>query len=772
MKKIFWALILVVLFLAPSALGLSITKTGTELASGTFSNTSVSADAVVLGTTGRTLWPGIDGSGVLVKSVTTDADGVALAGDGAGGTFVVWRQWRPASSDYILLAGYVSPSGGLNWITGEVVTTTIEANDRPRMIKSTKGGVADGAIAVWSRSSSIVGTKVNTGQTAIWNNSRICTAEGMQDEPNLVSDDNGGTVIAWRDNRFPATGTRIYAQRLNEYGSMESGWQNNGVLVTNAISNPPYSDPKIIRLGTDYLIAYEGDGANGNLLHTQKISAAGVREFDLEKDISAKNDNKYNWTIQPMVSPYSGAIVVFDNGPSDSERDVYAQQLDSSGVRQWGTDGVTLDVRSGAQWYPGTACLPDGKSMFSWLDSSGSTYEAHLQKLDVSGAAEWGKILTEEVIARLAADGAGGAYASGISVSYVPRVYRIDGSGNLLWGNSGILVSASSIYSYRTGEALPILASDDNDGMIIAWAEKSGSNTNVYVQKASTRYFAGGVYTGEQVQNTDTRFGGWGSITWESTDTLTAEARTAASLSALSSASWSPATNGGSIPSNGPFIQSRFYFASNSGGTSTQTLRSYSLNYSIDTAFPTIESVKADTVTLSASTTTDIAPAPTIEATLTDDYKISSADIKVDDVSVSHSFVSSAETRWVIRSTVATPLSTGSHTIKVNVIDSSGNSTNNTYNVSVASQPAVKSGSIAGFSEGSKVTLAYELTLPADVTIEIRDLTGTLVKKFVVPGGGVGSNSVSVDREALGKGAYIVIITPAGGSPTVGNAVF
>ena len=774
MKKLIVAALL--LFCASSAFGLSITRTGTELATGTFSNTSITADAVVLGTTGRTLWPGIDGDGVFIKTDATDADGIALAGDGSGGTFLAWRQWRPVPGDYILVLGYVPSSGSLGWVTGEVDPTTIEAVDLPRLIKSTKSGSADGAIIVWSRASNIIGGKFKTDRTLKWFSTRICTAEYMQDEPELVSDNYGGAVIVWKDLRKTGLDTDavIFAQRLNEYGSIESGWANNGIQISDN-ANHPASSPKIVSLEADsYMIAYDAElAANNDKLYAQKIDAAGSRKFTNDKEISAKNDQKRNWTVKRRAWPSSGMIVAFDNG-AESVGDVYAQRMDPSG-NLWSADGTPLAAKTGPQWNPKAACLPDGKALFCWLDSSSGTIEAHFQKLNVYGTPEWesdGKIFTEEGFVMLEADGSGGAYGSGTDFSYTPRVYRIDGNGNMLWGNSGIPVSALSYYQYRTGEALPIIASDDGDGVIIGWASKSGSNTNVYVQKVGTRFFAGGIYTSAQFQNTDTGFVSWGNITWEPTGTITAEVRTAASLSGLNSASWTPATSGGSIPSNGNCIQSRFYFASNSGGTSTQSLRSYSLNYSVDTAFPSIESVKADTVTLSTSTTTDIAPSPTIEATLTDDQRINSADIKVDNVSVSYSTVSSTDTRWVIRSTITTPLSAGSHTIKVEVIDSAGNNTTNTYNVAVASRAEVKSGSIAGFSEGSKITVAYELSLPVDVTIEIRDLTGTLVQKFVVPGGAVGGNSVSVDRAALGKGAYIVIITPAGGSPVSGTAAF
>ena len=47
----------------------------------------------------------------------------------------------------------------------------------------------------------------------MWDGSTVCTREGDQYRPQLVSDGEGGAIIAWQDSR---TGNEdVYAQKVN-----------------------------------------------------------------------------------------------------------------------------------------------------------------------------------------------------------------------------------------------------------------------------------------------------------------------------------------------------------------------------------------------------------------------------------------------------------------------------------------------------------------------------------------------------------------------------
>jgi hypothetical protein len=76
-----------------------------------------------------------------------------------------------------------------------------------------------------------------------------------------------------------------------------------------------------------------------------------------------------------------------------------------------------------------------------------------------------------------------------------------------------------------------------------------------------------------------------------------------------------------------------------------------------------------------------------------------------------------------------------------------------------------------------EVTIAYNLTAATSVKIQIRDITGTLVKEQIFTpdpsrsysGGNTGYNAVGINISDLPIGPYIVIVQPTGGAPTSGR---
>src|SRR5437867_3413735 len=63
----------------------------------------------------------------------------------------------------------------------------------------------------------------------------LCTAEGVQTRPRIVSDGLGGVIVAWSDSRdYDADSygnNDVYAQRVTAEGVIPEGWPANGVSV-------------------------------------------------------------------------------------------------------------------------------------------------------------------------------------------------------------------------------------------------------------------------------------------------------------------------------------------------------------------------------------------------------------------------------------------------------------------------------------------------------------------------------------------------------------
>ena len=71
-------------------------------------------------------------------------------------------------------------------------------------------------------------------------NTPVCTATNDQEQPVIVSDGAGGTIIAWQDYRS-GTNTHVYAQRIDASGVAR--WTANGIDLCTAPGDHYYQLP-------------------------------------------------------------------------------------------------------------------------------------------------------------------------------------------------------------------------------------------------------------------------------------------------------------------------------------------------------------------------------------------------------------------------------------------------------------------------------------------------------------------------------------------------
>lgn len=108
---------------------------------------------------------------------------------------------------------------------------------------------------------------------AVNNGVEICTSANSQEYPTIISDGSGGAIITWEDGRS-GVANDVYAQRVN---STESTlWTLNGVAICTAGNGQQY--PMIVSDGSDGAIItwtdYRSD-SNGDI-YAQQVSSTGV----------------------------------------------------------------------------------------------------------------------------------------------------------------------------------------------------------------------------------------------------------------------------------------------------------------------------------------------------------------------------------------------------------------------------------------------------------------------------------------------------------------
>jgi len=756
------------------AWGASITKSSSAEFSTTgavFEHTKISGETITLKISGGGVWTE---NGVPVATGTNDQDQISIDGDGSGGAYLAWRNKRnnPFGDIY---AAHVDSSGTLHWSTA--VATGSVTMETPQIVKSiNSSGSVEGAIVVWTAigtdaanapSKNIYISKFNSAGKVFsgWQSAVVCNAPKDQDKPQVVSDHLGGAVAVWRDYRDGKSA--IYAQRIKYDGS--PFWTTNGITVcASSISGTTTNAdfPQITYFESNqYAIGWSDKRDSYENIYVQRLNNDGKLGFSENgMAVSTSSNPKDNFSLASAFIPsYSTYIPLFVwRETSGGVQSAYGQLIWGDGRRGFGNTGTQL--AAGTVPLCAVAGTISGESIYSWVVGTGSSYESFVQMLNVSGEALWGsagKNLGTPINIKIVSDGERGAYLAGMSGNYYPCAQRINASGDEVWDENGVLLAP---YQYE-GEGNFSLSAPESLGPVYAWADSRNGNKDIFVQKVTDLYYPSGTYTTEKIENPDPGFASWGSISWEGTGTITAEVKTAATSSALDSTSWNPATNGGSIPSSGKWIQVRMYLNSSSDRLSSATLSFLSLNYSLDTSFPSIESVRADSQILIPGESCYVSSSPTIEATLTDDRLLSSADIKIDEVSISYSTVSSSDTRWVIRAQPTTPLSVGSHSLKVEVTDDAGNTTRNTYTLAVEAIPRIVGTiSFGSSSVPNEIIATYTLTAAAETKIEIRNLlTAELIRSFS-RSSITGANEVNIDLSGLSAGAYLLTITPAGGT--------
>lgn len=244
----------------------------------------------------------------------------------------------------------------------------------------------------------------------------VCDYVSDKSEPQIVSDGAGGMVVVWRDDRD--ANMHIYAQRVDRDGQLL--WDPDGVRVCTYDSYQ--TRPRVVADGLDgYLIVWhdrEALGATYNLF-AQRLTNAGINTWSSTgQPISSSSFSE----VDPgIATDGAGNLLIVWEDNRNTVPDIYAQKLNPSGSRLWGSSGVAICEADGFQTAAQVVSDDDGGAIFAWGDFRSE-----------------GKIYAQ----------------------------RVDSMGTVLWAADGVMISENYDESedYR-----PILISDESGGAFVAW---------------------------------------------------------------------------------------------------------------------------------------------------------------------------------------------------------------------------------------------------------------------------------------------------------------
>src|SRR5579862_8346023 len=367
---------------------------------------------------------------------------------------------------------------------------SIALNDRINTASTTDGN--GGVIVAWQDKRSgnydIYAQRISAAGAMLWsgNGVAVCTADSDQVSPAIVSDGNGGAIIAWQDKRNGSYD--IYAQRVN--GSGVSQWS-------------PASGDSVCKAAFDQVnIVMASDGNGGALLawedyrsnagpgladiYAQKISGAGIAKW-LSNGIGVCTQAAAQHGPRIINDGSGGAFITWYDHRAGNY-DIYAQRVTSLGGLVGIADGVAVCTSGTDQTNPDICTDGAGGAIIVWQDSRSTTdIDIWVQAMSSAVAIRWpvngvvmnNNVAYNQVNPKIVSDGFGGGlmtwedFRTGITSDIYAQ--RVDSTGVVAtgWNVNGVAICVSA-----NNQSHPNIISDDNHGAIITWIDKRDSVTN------------------------------------------------------------------------------------------------------------------------------------------------------------------------------------------------------------------------------------------------------------------------------------------------------
>ena len=302
------------------------------------------------------------GNGVAICTASNDQFNPQITSDGSGEAIVTWADNR--SGIYEIYAQRVDGAGTVQWAgNGAAICTAPNSQHAPQIASDGSGG----AIITWddkrSGSGDIYAQRVNPAGSVQWtgNGIWICTDPGSQWAPRITSDEAGGAIITWADNRSGSGD--IYAQRVDAAGTVQ--WKPNGVALFTASGNQ--EDPQITSDGSGGAIVTWNDWpfAAGDI-YAQRVNAAGTVRWTVDGAAICTDPNSQS--APQITSDGSGGAIVTWNDHRSGNGDIYAQRVNPAGSVQWTGNGVAICAASGDQKSPQIISDGSGGAVINWWD--------------------------------------------------------------------------------------------------------------------------------------------------------------------------------------------------------------------------------------------------------------------------------------------------------------------------------------------------------------------------------------------------------------------
>ena len=289
-----------------------------------------------------------------------------------------------------------------------------------------------------------------------------------QDNVIATSNDTGYSYLVWEDarsddgdifaQRIDAAGHRMWATDRRVHRSAADVLQSSPAAVVDAFGN----------LSVTWV-----DRRNGAVaIYAQRLSPDGSYLWSDDRRISQR-DGAHG---EPAIAQQAdGGCVIAWHGDANGDYDIFAQQIDSGGARQWPVEvRVNGDVSEQSQVSPALWNTPTGQTLVVWLDQRYGVRDLYAQQIDRRGVRLWQEdrrinsstttVINAPRVAGSSADVAWIAWHSGDGGSRI-ALQKISGTGDLLFSAPRFLATGGVNADSEAPPAVATLAGE----LVIAW---------------------------------------------------------------------------------------------------------------------------------------------------------------------------------------------------------------------------------------------------------------------------------------------------------------
>ena len=309
---------------------------------------------------GKLLWD-IKGVGVCMDNALQE-DVVAIP-DGASGVILTWEDLRNSNQD--IYAQRIDKNGKPMWTNnGEPVCKTAGDQFDPSLTTDGVGGAIfvwwDTGVPEWKVSAQ----RLDAQGKPLWGAGgiRVCHAKGVQGNPLVLNDGANGAIVVWvdyRDDEMMFVKGDIYAQRLDADGTQL--WAKDGIPICKLPSN----QQQLAGISDDaggVIVMWRDERDVYADIYAQRIDKDGKALW--QKDAVPICVAEGRQSEPKLISDGTSGAVIFwkdfraDYGDKTAD-DIFAQRISNAGKLLWQKDGVAVCTADGQQLYPRAA--PDGK---------------------------------------------------------------------------------------------------------------------------------------------------------------------------------------------------------------------------------------------------------------------------------------------------------------------------------------------------------------------------------------------------------------------------